>query len=240
MHEGHRKRMYEKLKSGDKLYDHELLEILLFNAYARKNTNPIAHALLDTFVTIPAVLNASVEELCAVEGVGESVALYLRTVGECTKNIRSASDAAAVLYSYEDFKNYAALRLKFKTQEILELYCLEKNGRLKKTFTYTSNENSKVEVSSDKIAQVLATVKPYGLFIAHNHLSGDSRPSVNDDRFTMEVQLLCSMNNVQLYDHCIYASDKNIYSYFAEGKLDEIKRKYSFKSIIDEKFKNDK
>ena len=64
MYEGHRRRMYGKLKSGDSLYEHELLEILLFNAFQRKNTNPIAHALLDAFGSIAGVFNAEVEQLC--------------------------------------------------------------------------------------------------------------------------------------------------------------------------------
>ena len=49
MHEGHRQRLWEKLKQGDNLFEHELLEILLFNAYPRNNVNPVAHALLQRF-----------------------------------------------------------------------------------------------------------------------------------------------------------------------------------------------
>ena len=56
MHEGHRQRLYEKLKNGDNLFEHEILEMLLFNAYPRKNTNPIAHELLNRFPSISEVL----------------------------------------------------------------------------------------------------------------------------------------------------------------------------------------
>ena len=82
MHEGHRQRMYDKLKNDDGLFDHELLEILLFNALPRKNTNPIAHELLDTFGSLAGVLAADTEKLKAVNGVGENVALYLKCIGE--------------------------------------------------------------------------------------------------------------------------------------------------------------
>ena len=78
MHEGHRRRMYEKLKNDDGLHDHELLEILLFNAYPRINTNPIAHELIKTFGSLSGVLAADVDRLKAVDGVGESVALYIK------------------------------------------------------------------------------------------------------------------------------------------------------------------
>lgn len=239
MHEGHRRRMYEKLKSGDSLYEHELLEILLFNAYSRKNTNPIAHALLDAFGSISGVLNADVAALCAVEGVGESVALYLKCIGECVGHSTKQPAGIAVLKSYEDFKNFTKIRLRGKTEEVLELYCIEKSGKVKKTFTFTSNEQNKVVVDSDRVAKVFASAKPYGLLIAHNHLSGNPQPSANDDRFTMEVQLLCSMNNVELFDHCIYAADESVYSYFSAGRIDKIKREYSFEKLVGEKFKSE-
>ena len=70
MHEGHRKRMYEKLKNGDGLYDHEILEILLFNAIPRKNTNPVAHELIKTFGSLSGVFAAEPERLMTVDGVG--------------------------------------------------------------------------------------------------------------------------------------------------------------------------
>ena len=87
MHEGHRQRMYEKLENGDDLFDHEVLEILLYAVCPRINTNPLAHKLMDRFVTLYNVLNASVKELKGVDGVGDAVAKYLRSVipnGEST------------------------------------------------------------------------------------------------------------------------------------------------------------
>ena len=69
MHEGHRQRMYDKLKNDDGLHDHELLEILLYNGLPRINTNLIAHELLNTFGSISGVLDADVDKLTAVKGV---------------------------------------------------------------------------------------------------------------------------------------------------------------------------
>lgn len=240
MHEGHRKRMYEKLKNGGALYEHELLEILLFNAFQRKNTNPIAHALLDAFGSISGVLNAEVDELCAVEGVGESVALYLKCIGECTGRAAFEKSGAVCLKNYEDFKRFVCSRLREKTEEVLELYCLDRSGKVKKISSFSSNEQSRVQVNADQVAKIISAVKPYGLIIAHNHLSGDCQPSQNDDRFTMEVQLMCSLNGVTLYDHCIYASDGSTFSYFTSGKIDAIKRSYSFDKLVGEQYKRDK
>lgn len=237
MHEGHRQRMYEKLLAGDNLYDHEVLEILLFNAFTRQNTNPLAHRLLDTFGTLGDIFQADPKALMQVEGVGKSCALYLKCVGECIARIDRAATGIIYLKSYEDFKRFTALRLRNKSSEMLEFYLTEKSGKVARVYSYTDKDPSKVNINTDEIAGVLSANKPYGLLVAHNHLSGNSTPSDADDRFTMEMQVLCSVNNVCLLDHCIYAGDNNIYSYFTTGRIDEIKRLFNFKYLVDAQYK---
>lgn len=235
MHEGHRQRMYDKLKNDDGLFDHELLEILLFNALPRKNTNPIAHELLDTFGSLAGVLAADTEKLKAVNGVGENVALYLKCIGECTRRINVHSAGITVLKNHETIKQFTVARMRGKTVEVMEIYCLDKNSRVKRICSFSNDELNKVAVDSDKIMNVLNAEKPSGVIVAHNHLSGNKEPSVSDDKFTAGFQLLCSINNARLLDHLIYASDKEVYSYFAAGELDSISADFSFKSVIAEK-----
>ena len=237
MHEGHRKRMYEKLKNSADLYDHELLEVLLFSACPRKNTNPIAHALLDSFGSLAGVLSADIKQLMTVQGVGESIALYIKCNAEILQRASTVNTGITALKNYEDFKFFTAVRMRGRQQEVLELYFLEKNGKVKRILPFTSDDMSKVEVNTRDVAAVVAAEEPYGILVAHNHLSGSSAPSENDDRFTKELQLLCSFHDVILYDHCIYASDTDVYSYFASGRIDEIRRDFSFKGLVDEKLK---
>ena len=93
-------RMYEKLKNDDGLHDHEILEILLFNAFPRKNTNPVAHSLLQMFGSLSGVFAADIEQLMSVDGVGESPFLFRKKymsnyrraarfcqAGKCVKDI---------------------------------------------------------------------------------------------------------------------------------------------------------
>ena len=82
MHEGHRLRILEKLKdNANALQEHEFLEILLFNAVPRKNTNPLAHELLKSFGSIKRLFDADVNALMTVKGVGLSTASYLAVIG---------------------------------------------------------------------------------------------------------------------------------------------------------------
>lgn len=231
MHEGHRERMRNKLENGEKLFNHEILEMLLFNACPRANTNPIAHALLDRFVTLFEIFNASAEELTSVNGVGESVASYLKTIGKCIECI-NLEQGALFISSYGDCKTIAERRLCNKTSEFIEVYFTRKNGAVVRILNFTSNSMNQVSVAADKIIEVISHCRPDGLVIAHNHLNGSSKPSLNDDIFTKQVQLICATNNVNLLDHVIYAKGEKTYSYFSEGRLDSIKNEISLKRVL--------
>ncbi|MDE7329665.1 MAG: hypothetical protein K2N30_01010 [Clostridia bacterium] len=235
MHEGHRARMYEKLKNDDGLLDHEVLEILLYNAYPRINTNPVSHALIKTFGSLSGVFSADVNSLMAVDGVGESVALYLKCVGECNKRISSKYAGIAVIKNHEDFKKFTTMRLRGNNVEVMEIYCVDKSGRVKRVNSFTDEKENNVEVGTDKVLSILSLEKPYGILVVHNHVRGGCAPSVNDDKFTAQVQLLCSISNVRLLDHMIYYTDKEIFSYLNSGRLDDIVAEFSFKAVIGEK-----
>lgn len=224
MHEGHRKRMYEKLKNSGTLYDHEILEIFLFNAYPRTNTNPVAHALLQAFGSLQGVLNADPEQLMQVKGVGESVAYYLKCAGECFSRINGNTVTLAVK-NFKEFQDFAAMRLRGYTTEVLELYFLDKNGKVIYVDSHTSESLHSVEVNPEQLSAVIAKMKSSGLFLAHNHLGGDSKPSQNDDDFTQTILKICQLNGTKLYDHVIYATEREIFSYYLAGRLDELRRK---------------
>ena len=150
MHEGHRRRMYQKLKNGDNLYEHEVLEMLLFNAYPRKNTNPVAHELLERFPSISAVLSADIDELMSVPGVGEQVALYLKCVGLCIEKANTAECFAAISNRGEMLR-FAKMRMNGHSVEILELYFLDKNGRVTRICRFSSSDSDRVTVAPEEL-----------------------------------------------------------------------------------------
>ncbi len=84
LHKDHRQRMRARFKKNGifALEDHEILEMLLFSALPRRNTNPIAHDLLDRFGSIHGVLSATKNELCSVNGIGDTSAEKLMFLGE--------------------------------------------------------------------------------------------------------------------------------------------------------------
>lgn len=214
--------MYEKLKNGDDLFDHELLEILLYNVCPRVNTNPMAHALLDRFASLSEVFNASIDELKEVDGVGDATAKFIKTVGLCAERAGSIG-TSPVLKTAGDCRRFVDLRFRSKSEEYVELYFVNKAGRVQRIFNFTSSEKSRASADTDTIIRNTALSRPYGVIIAHNHIEGTAEPSAYDDNFTRVVQFICNMNGAALLDHFIYLSRDEIFSYKECGRLDKVK-----------------
>ena len=70
-HAGHRERMRLRFqKSGlESFQPHEILELLLFYALPRVDTNPIAHDLIAEFHSLSGVLDADIQDLKRINGI---------------------------------------------------------------------------------------------------------------------------------------------------------------------------
>lgn len=237
MHEGHRQRMLQRLEENeDSLQDHELMEILLFNAIPRKNTNEIAHALLTAFGSPGGVLRASVSDLKTVAGIGSETAAYLRCIGILCKytNFNKESFPKGLsLSAMEPFlvERYAGLKT-----ETLEIYCVDRNKQIVQCQRFTDFLETEASADMDKINKLFSSQSIHGILIAHNHPTESAVPSEKDDRFTMQLLLYCSLNRVHLFDHLIVGRD-GVYSYFKQRRLDDFRERCNVQSIIDEKLK---
>ncbi len=227
MHEGHRQRMLERLeKAEDTLDEHELLEILLYNAIPRKNTNEIAHRLLSSFGSLGAIFRAGTEQLMAVGGVGESTAAYLRCIGLFYEKMEFGDDDLPSAFSYNSFSQYLLAHFKDAAHEYVEFYALDSSDRIKYHVRYTSSEADKVSVAPEDVSRFFASCRPSAVIVVHNHLCNSSSPSSSDDLFTEQVQMFCVLNGAEFYDHIIVSS-AGLYSYHLERRLDTIKQVYN-------------
>lgn len=98
-HSGHRerKRLQFRQHGIDAFADHEVLELLLYYAIPRRDTNPMAHALMDRFGSLHAVLSAPAEELERVEGMGPGAATLLKLVPQVYRRARMSMAAGEVV-----------------------------------------------------------------------------------------------------------------------------------------------
>ncbi len=122
------------------LQDHELLEVLLFGAIPRKNTNGIAHDLLSAFGSLYGVLHATLSQLCTVSGIGKSAASYLRSVGMIYDRIEKARDTFPDKFNLGAFSSYLTEHYKGLGEESLEVFCLDANERVRMNKRFTSRK----------------------------------------------------------------------------------------------------
>ena len=232
MHEGHRQRMLERLESAEgSLQEHELLEILLFNAIPRKNTNELAHRLLSAFGSLRAVLGAEMAELKAVPGVGESTAAYLRIIGIFYARAQLKEPDLPSAFSFAAFRPFLIERFEGAREEYVELYSLDGKDCVKNVRRFSSEKSFQASVDPKEISRFLVEAKPAAMVAVHNHITGPATPSREDDDFTAQLEILCSMHNVSLRDHII-CSPEGVYSYFLSGKLNELSARYSIGNVL--------
>lgn len=232
MHEGHRQRMLERLESAEgSLQEHELLEILLFNAIPRKNTNELAHRLLSTFGSLRAVLGAEMAELKAVPGVGESTAAYLRIIGIFYARAQLKEPELPSAFSFAAFRPFLIERFEGAREEYVELYSLDGKDCVKNVRRFSSEKSFQASVDPKEISRFLVEARPAAMVAVHNHITGPATPSREDDDFTAQLEILCSMHNVSLRDHII-CSPEGVYSYFLSGKLNELSARYSIGNVL--------
>ena len=113
VHKGHRERLKRRfLETGlDSFTDVQALELLLFYAIPQKDTNPIAHALLDRFGSLSQVLDADVEELKKVPGISDHAATLLRLVTDLGRFYQvDSSQRTEVLTSLDACGHYLVPR----------------------------------------------------------------------------------------------------------------------------------
>ena len=220
MHEGHRKRLTAKIKNSDALYEHELLEVLLFNACPRKNVNAAAHRLIEEFGSLSAVLDAEEDELKKVSGVGKNMAQYLACLG---KSLNAANDCQsfAVVHSTAEFKQFIAMRFQNAENDLLEICFLDKDGRIRRISTFTGNTCND-GVTAKELLKLISVYKPYGVFAAFYRAEDICEPGSVDDAFVSLLGAVCEMSGARFYDYCITARGGDFYSYFVDGRLERI------------------
>ena len=233
-HDGHRMRLIAKLKE-DNLEEHEMLEVLLFNAIPRRNTNDLAHRLLAEFGSIKAMFEASIEQLQAVNGIGASVAAYLFVIGSFYKrNYKTVEIEYPEFFERDVFFPYVKSKYASMHREVLDFYFLAPDSKITGHKLFGNESFFNAEVAVEELAKLIVERAPAGVTVVHNHPLGKAEPSATDDQMTKQIQMLCSMHNVILCDHIIYAPN-GVYSYYLDGKLKKISEEYSMSGIIFDK-----
>ena len=130
-HDGHRKRMRQKFKSGRLTdpTDAQLLELLLFNAIPRRDVRPMAEELIREAGSLGELLAMPEEDLMKLPGVGESTAFLITLAGEASRRCEEQRRRTCILSSPEEVRRFISPRLRFVKSEVMYVICLDENFR---------------------------------------------------------------------------------------------------------------
>lgn len=213
IHDGHRLRLKQQfLENGlDSFEPHQILELLLFYSIPQRDTNPLAHELINKFGSLPAVLDADYEKLCRVKGVGQHTATFLTLCGDLLHQYyKQKQQVIKRFLSDEDVVSF------FKTQflnidhERVVLLCLNNRGDFLKSKIISEGTATATEVHVRTVVDTALRYNATAVVIAHNHPVGFTRPSTADINTTKQLLDALSVLDIQLVDHFIFAGEHYI------------------------------
>ena len=197
IHEGHRRRMYARVERDgfDSLAPHEALEYLLYFTNARRDTNALAHALLDRFGDFASVLEASEEDLMQVDGIGPATARLLHGLlpvnGYYARPCAGKKRSRNTTESLAEFLQAQFLYL----QQVRSAVWLREGGR------------QAVWLDIQEIVTAALKGGTSVVVLCHNHPNGMVLPSMEDMRATGEVVRALGLVGIQLTDHIIVTQE---------------------------------
>lgn len=202
-----------------------MLELLLFYARPRCDTNQIAHELLKHFGSVAAVMDAPIEELSQMQGMGEKSAMLLKMIPElCGYYLSSRSAAGDVLDSTERAGQYLMPRFFGKTNEEVWLVALDdKRKVLRCVKVGEEGVVNAVRITVRNVVAEAVKANATAIIIAHNHPGGLALPSAADKQLTRQLYQALKYISITLLDHIVVA-DGDFVSMADSGYLELISR----------------
>ena len=223
VHSGHRDKLRQRFmeeRGFEKFADHQILELLLFYANARGDTNPLAHDLLDTFGSLKGVLEARPEQLAAVKGIGPQAATLIGMVVPLTRVWhRCAMEEPEKIANSRDAEAYCLSMLAGERTE--RFFVIALNAQCKVLGKRLISEGSLSEVSAYPrlVVEAALNYNAHSVMLCHNHPGGTCAPSPEDLASTQQLQRLLNGLGILVLDHIIVAGDRT-YSMIQHGDID--------------------
>lgn len=213
LHQGHRNRLRAQYLSsgGQYLADHQLLELLLFYSVHIRDTNPLAHNLLEYFGSLSGVLNATAEELQQVPGVSERTAILLRLISALTErqSQEQSMGLSPHLETREDIRDYVLSLVRKEAQRAC-LVCVDDLGRVLSQRYLDKQKGSSPDVNLAVLIQTAAESRARGVILAIPRMDSDHLPTMEDIDLARTCQTALSGISVVLDDVLLICGERYI------------------------------
>ncbi|HOU09469.1 MAG TPA: DNA repair protein RadC [Clostridiales bacterium] len=211
-HEYHRERMrlrYIEEMGFDSFEDHQVLEMLLFHAVPRRDTNALAHALIGKYGSLAGVFEADPLEMAKVKGMTKNAAVLVTMLPDLMKRYQLSKYAdKPVLGSVEEAGEYVKAQLCGKDNENFFAICVNAQNKVINAVKINEGTVCEVAVYPQKVAEAALRFKARSIILAHNHPGGSLTPSQEDIELTRSIEAALRAVGVKLNDHIISAGDQ--------------------------------
>ena len=203
---GHRERLRARfLKDGaEAMPDYELLEMTLFAAIPRRDTKPLAKALLKRFGSFAEVIAAPRARLMEVQGVGESIANHLKIVEAAAHRLaKTKVMGRPALSSWQALLDYCMAAMARSEKEEFRVLFLDRKNVLIADEVQSSGTVDHTPVYPREILKRALELSASAIILVHNHPSGDPTPSKADIEMTRDIVKAAQALGITIHDHLV-------------------------------------
>ena len=203
---GHRERLRERFHTAgpEALSDYELLEMALFPALPRRDTKPLAKALLKEFGSFAEVIHAPVARLREVDGIGEASINQIKLLAAAASRVAKGEIKRKIaLSSWNDVIEYCRTGMAFADKEQFRLLFLDKRNQLIADEIQQTGTVDHTPVYPREVIKRALELSATALILVHNHPSGDPTPSQADIQMTKAIVQIATPLGISVHDHII-------------------------------------
>ena len=203
---GHRDRLRERfsINGAEAMADYELLELVLFRLLPRRDTKPVAKALIDRFGSFSDVLSAPNQLLCEIDGFGPSAATDLKIILAAAQRFaRDDIRDRPVLASWTELIDYCRSQMAYEEKEQFRILFLDKKNMLIADEVQQVGTVDHTPVYTREVIKRSLELSATAIILVHNHPSGDPSPSSADIRMTKAIIEVATPLGIIIHDHVI-------------------------------------
>ncbi len=210
IHKDHRQRVRNRyLQEGIKsMADHNILEFLLFFGIPYKDTNDIAHELIERFGNLNGVFDAPLEDLMKVNGIGENTATLIHLTRDIALKYNEEKSMKKMTVGLENrISDFLKLKYAGETREMVYLLCINSQGKLQRCVKVCDGSPDSANIDNRMIVESVIRFDAANVILAHNHPQGFAVPSVADVKATRAMIPVLKAIGVNLADHVIVSPE---------------------------------
>jgi DNA repair protein RadC len=218
---GHRQRLRDRFCKGgaEAMPDYELMELVLFRALPRRDTKPVAKALLERFGSFAEAVSAEPELLMEIKGLGKSSVTEIKIIHAAALRLMQGQVMdRPILSTWSTLLAYCRASMGYSKKEQFRILFLDKKNRLIADEVQQEGTVDHTPVYPREVIKRALELSATAIILVHNHPSGDPTPSQADIDMTLKIIQAANSLNITVHDHIVIGRSREV-SFRSHGLL---------------------